>query len=258
MPPDDKKTNAADALTAQDIRNAVNTFTSAPVYKSYVFANLFGSPFITRHASDPVVPEKAPTPASESQDPIVGYRVWNLNPDGLLVSSVKKEVWPARKRMSLGTKEDDLHLGIHAAKSIDRITKPPVYESLEEDLLMYGGLFGEEQGLWDEYRGQVAGEVSLWGEVKEFKHGYTGEFAYPRRLWVSETLDVLQIMRLEQNYGVPVETRANLGPWKESSFSVAMRSMFLPTPFFTVTAAPTHFDPLAVTNSGKFDEKGKP
>ena len=272
MPPDDKKVNTT---------GAVPVINRSGAYASYIMANWIGSPFITRHASDPVVPEKAPTPTSESQDPIVGYRVWSLNPDGLLLSSVKKEVWPARKRMSRGTKEDGLHLGIHAAKSIDRITKPPVYEGLEDDLMMYGGLFGEEQGLWDEYHGQVAGEVSLWGEVKEFKHGYTAEFAYPKRLWVPETMDVLQIMRLEQNYGVPVEMRPDLGPWKESNLS-KMFTVILTAPIHmtvppatarksgrvyfsydaqgnpTIPDGPTHFDPLAVTDSGKFDGKGKP
>lgn len=273
MPPEDKKVNTT---------GAVPVINRSGAYASYIMPNLIGSPFITQYSSDPAAPEKPPTPTSESQDPIVGYRVWSLNSDGLLVSSVKKEVWPARKRMSRGRKEDGLGLGIHAAKSADRIMIPPVYEALEDDWMMFGGLFGslfgKEAGLWDEYRGQVAGEVSLWGEVKEFKHGYTAEFAYPKRLWVPETLDVMQFMRLEQNYGVPVETRADLGPWKESNISKMNTSMLIalintPAPprkpgraYFsydaqgnpTIPDGPPHLDPLAVTDSGKFDGKGKP
>ena len=244
MPLDDKKTNTTgDALTVQDIRNLKAQLTSAAptgnksgmyatYYASYGMPNWIGSPFMTRHASDPVVP----TPRSESQDPIIGYRVWSLNADCLLVSSVKKIVWPARQRMVRGTKDEDLGLGIHAAKLPDRIVNPPVYDNdnIEDSLaVMSSAIFGEEQGLWDEYKGQVAGEVALWGEVKEFKHGYTAEFAYPKRLWVPETMDVLRIMQIEKNYGVPVGIRADLGVHKKSQLDMMMiATMFNYRPTF--------------------------
>lgn len=180
---------------------------------------------------------------STSQEPIVGYRVWKLK-DGLLQSGVMPDLWPARQRMTRGIKIDltnrqvninpltgkttqDKSIGIHATK-----TERAIFEKVSPEFDIF-----ENTGLWDDYKAAVAGEVYLWGEVKECQYGWLAEFAYPKRLWLPKKADVLTLMQLEQNYGVPVETRPDLGDWKSSYWDV-FNALTAPI-MDTVTAAPS-------------------
>lgn len=174
---------------------------------------------------------------STSQEPIVGYRVWKLK-DGLLQSSVMPDLWPARQRMTRDVKNDltdnpvtgitplDKSLGIHAAN-----TEQAIFECVNSESYVF-----MQNGLWGAYKAAVAGEVYLWGEVKECQHGWLAEFAYPKRLWLPESTDVLTLMQLEQNYGVPVETRPDLSDWKPS-YCMISGTMAAPIKY-TVTSAP--------------------
>lgn len=120
-----------------------------------------------------------------STEPIVAYRVWSIEKVGglpYLKSSVKSQfLWPYRKALE----QDALHnRGIHAAKNGDRLLD-----------------------LWAEYNAEVAGEVYLWGKVIEHTEGYLAEFAYPKRLFMSNEADVITAMQLEEEYGVPLSFR---------------------------------------------------
>lgn len=152
-------------------------------------------------------------PKFKSTEPVVGYRVWKLNRETFeLTSCFKNTTWPFREKMTRG--KDDLSMGIHAVKNERKIYDtnyigPTVYDP--------AGLFASE-GLWSDYKADVAGEVFMWGEVKDCPDGYLAEFAYPKSLWMPESTDPVTIMQLEQNYGVPVTLRSELGPWKQNKW----------------------------------------
>jgi hypothetical protein len=123
----------------------------------------------------------------QSTVPFTGYRVWGLDrEDGTLMSCTRRFIWPRRKPM---VRDDIQNVGIHAVKNDLRVPT-----------------------LFTEYVANVAGSVYLWGEVKEHTEGYLAEFAYPKELWMPEDTDPLVIMKVEENYGVPVELRSNLIP----------------------------------------------
>lgn len=141
-------------------------------------------------------------PRKSGTECITAYRVWKLNREtGHLVSTYMNDYeWPFRRRL---VSDDFDSRGVHAVKSIerlykDRLVEPSIYDP--------AGL-GDEKSLWNSYAADVAGEVYLWGEVKEHALGYTAQFAYPKQLWVPVDTDPLVIMQLEENYGVPVSER---------------------------------------------------
>jgi hypothetical protein len=118
----------------------------------------------------------------QSTVPFTGYRVWGLDrEEGTLMSCTRRFIWPYRKPM---VRDAIQNVGIHAVKNDLRVPT-----------------------LFTEYAAHVAGSVYLWGEVKEYTEGYLAEFAYPKELWMPEDTDPLVIMKVEENYGVPVELR---------------------------------------------------
>lgn len=120
---------------------------------------------------------------SKSEVPIVGYRVWRRE-SGYLVSITQAFRWPLRKPMVRDVFQD---MGIHAVKTVTAaLDLAPAYSV------------------------DVVGEVYLWGEVQEFTGGFLAEFAYPKRLFVPEDGDPTEVMKLEENYGVPVEMRSEI------------------------------------------------
>lgn len=259
MPPDNKKTDVSgDALTATGIRKvSAALVAAAPTsWTSYRFHyTTFMNGGIPVHMID-----ETPVERSGSQDPIVGYRVWKLR-NGLLQSGVMPDLWPSRQRMERGEKpihddringmSHDKSIGIHAVKS-----ERAIFEEAPSGLI-----FGSN-GLWHDYRAAVAGEVYLWGEVKECQHGYLAEFAYPKRLWVPESMDVLTVMALEQNYGVPVEPRPECCEHIPSIWD----SLWTPLQYFQYTppikaasdgTMMDKDDPLTVLDAGKFPENNE-
>jgi hypothetical protein len=121
----------------------------------------------------------------QSTEPFTGYRVWGLDREnGTLISCTRRFTWPYCQPMV----RDHIHdAGIHAVKN---------------DLSLLS--------LFTTYAAHVAGSVYLWGEVKEYTEGYLAEFAYPKELWMPEDTDPVVIMRVEENYGVPVTFRSDL------------------------------------------------
>lgn len=136
-------------------------------------------------------------------EPYVGYRVWHYN-DGYLQSAFKTEFkWPFRKAL---TKDVYQNEGIHAIKE---------YKGIIPLLKAYcWPIDGSSNTLRSPREGTrgIAGSLYMWGEVQEHTGGYLAEFAYPKELYVDEFCDILTIMQLEENYGVPVQIRAELNP----------------------------------------------
>jgi hypothetical protein len=159
-------------------------------------------------------------PPESGTEPLTGYRVWSLKKQSkatYLKSSTIDVLWPHRKAL-----EKDVvayTAGIHAVKDGARIIE-----------------------LWQEYFAEVAGEVYLWGHVKEFDLGYTAQFAYPKRFWVSGDTDPATIMELEDGYGVPVEFHEHL--MKCPAQKIFQRHYGLPVgirPGMVVTASSTQY-----------------
>jgi hypothetical protein len=157
-------------------------------------SNWFGDPRMMQQvqaivhkyqAAKDAVGQKMPeNPTLQSTQPIIGYRVWKLTmPECILRSAAYEQIeWPLRKPLE----RDEIHnAGIHALKIPSTVLH-----------------------LWINYTAAVAGSIWMWGEVKEHSFGYLAEFAYPRKLWMPEETDPLTVMKLEENYGVPVELRA--------------------------------------------------
>ena len=117
---------------------------------------------------------------------LIGWRGWSLN-HGKLFSLVNAVEWPFRK--ALVVEDDNWHLadgaaniqGIHALKF----------------------RFGLDELAYEFLR--VLGSVYLWGRVIECETGYRAQCAYPRMLIVSRDTDPIDVMQLEQNYGVEVQ-----------------------------------------------------
>jgi hypothetical protein len=142
-------------------------------------------------------PDFSSLPRVETTEPITAYRVWKLNADGRLCSAYKDHIiWPPRKRLET---DDFENAGIHAVKDIHRLAGRVLRNSVSE--------YQTTEGLWQEYHADVAGEVYLWGTVKEHELGYTAQYAYPKQLWMPEDSDPLTVMQLEEHYGVPVILR---------------------------------------------------
>jgi len=157
----------------------------------------FGSMVSAQISSTNVAPPKA-VPTISSTKPLVGYRVWQLGRENCLLKSCVINVpWPKRKRMERDT---FMYAGIHAVNN-------PNY--LQAEFIQTGVSTTEmSDSLWTKYNADVAGEIYMWGEVKEHQLGYLSEFAYPKQLWVPEETDPMIVMGLEENYGVPVSMRS--------------------------------------------------
>ena len=137
------------------------------------------------------------SPPEKTTEPIVGYRVWSIETMGgqpYLASSTQRDIlWPYRKRLETDLFRD---AGIHAAKDAKSMLS-----------------------LWHSYDASVAGEVYLWGQVREFTGGYTAEFAYPKKLFMSPEADPTVIMMLEDGYGVEVTLRDEFKKLSPQEFS---------------------------------------
>lgn len=115
--------------------------------------------------------------------PIVGWRVWQWDADGL--RSLGGEPWlpgrplVARCRMfgseklvctnadhgSHAVPSFECTCGIYASKTLDHLRRAQFWQY-----------------------GSVHGEVSLWGLTVEHEHGFRGEMAYPRTLYLSSEM----------------------------------------------------------------------
>ena len=164
---------------------------------------------------------------------LVGYRAWNVTPDGALLSlNLDGEPWPAKsKKMAacaLMRNTDDYTWGYSSyATTSAYIPPPPLVTSFEalfakrkakRDRDKFAkdhhpphegcscGIYAAKSNRGHHYTGYaegapVWGEVFLWGKIQEYTEGYRAEFAYPKRLSTSSGL----ADRIASRYGVECE-----------------------------------------------------
>lgn len=168
---------------------------------------------------------------------LVGYRAWNLTPDGDLVSHNQnvEEPWPQKsKKIAIctqrrhGSEWDDDYDGGGTYLTTSAYV-PPVstvhqyarhsFEALlarrkkRRDLEQHYapmsgcscGIYAAKSNTSDHYLSyececEVWGEVYLWGKVQEYTDGYRAEFAYPKSLSTSRSQEMAN--KLAERYGV--------------------------------------------------------
>jgi hypothetical protein len=131
----------------------------------------------------------------DAVSPDIGWRTWAVRKSfgqHRLVSPSRGTLWPARQQLEALCTHDgqDCHCGVNAWSSLQAFA------------------------LDDHYLGEpVWGEVSMWGQVRQFESGMRSQYAYPRRLHVSSRVKDAQLLaaQLSQVYGVPCDVAAHPG-----------------------------------------------
>lgn len=144
-------------------------------------------------------------------EPIVGYRGWNTNLNGWLVSATADVAWEPRKanpaRCSVGPESYQ-----HWHPETGQTMPAP----------MSGctcGYYAYKQDVPNEYHVTVRGSVKLWGRIIEHETGYRAEFAYPFELRCNNPR---LAARLKYLYGVPCAVEAITA---SSGYTAAMQPM---------------------------------
>ena len=126
-------------------------------------------------------------------DPVVGWRYWRVAADRLASVSQRGFTWepgsPLVARCVGGghaAPDSGCSCGVHASADLAALR--------DHALCLAPGVL-------------VVGEVALWGRVVLDAHGYRGQVAAPRRLWLVGDGDQRTLQALEA-YGVPVATMA--------------------------------------------------
>lgn len=133
------------------------------------------------------------------------------------MSCYKDITWPFRKKL-IRRADKDFNMGIHAVKDYKALIQNTNFHDFIDPF--------PSAGLWSDYKADVAGEVYLWGEVKECPYGYLAEFAYPKKLWMPENTDPVVVMQLEENYGVPIELNPDFGEYKQTAWDSIYSAIF--------------------------------
>ena len=126
-------------------------------------------------------------------DPVLGWRYWRFADDRLTSVSQRGFVWepgsPLVARCVGGghaAPDPGCSCGVHASADLASLRG--------HALCLAPGVL-------------VVGQVALWGRVVLDAHGYRGEVAAPRRLWLVDGGGGAALGALEA-YGVPVATMA--------------------------------------------------
>lgn len=153
-------------------------------------------------------------------EPLIGYRVWNVFPNGLMAGQSYAEPWPPYQAMAArcGFTKSAEHVhdgcwvappvyrcgcGIHALKRIDAAE----LRLIEESLSSHGRFSAAYIAYYDEYTppmGRVWGSVKFWGRVVEHEIGYRAEYAYPSQLYCQDPKLAATVAEL---YGVPCDVK---------------------------------------------------
>lgn len=149
-------------------------------------------------------------------DALVGYRCWNVFPNGLMCGQSYNEPWPPYQAMAArcGFAKSPGHVhdgawvappvygcgcGIHALKQIDAAER----RIIEEAQAAVPGWYY----VYENYMppaGRVWGSIKLWGRVVEHDIGYRAEFAYPSQLYCQDKALAATVAAL---YGVPCDVK---------------------------------------------------
>jgi hypothetical protein len=107
--------------------------------------------------------------------PVVGYRVWQWDADGL--KSLNGEVWFPRQQLSAICKADASGRISGLKNAAHRASELPYFKCT---CGIYAARTVEHIRQWGYGKFAVQGEVYLWGRVVEHERGWRAEFAYPK------------------------------------------------------------------------------
>ena len=142
----------------------------------------------------------------KKQEPIIGYRLWYFYDEKLHSAWMYNVAWSPGE--AIKSDVDAYCRGIHAWKSLP-------------DALSYGNYCDSTK--WKPLRKlftlnktfiNVYGEVYLWGKIAEHEKGYRVEFAYPKKLYVFDSVDDYEniVQFLRRTYGCDVEIAKDIRP----------------------------------------------
>lgn len=141
---------------------------------------LTGNPGTIGEPGEGVDPELVVPDASEA---IVGYREWNTEMGmGVLLGHAGTK-WPKGKKITAKHARDLNDMYMLVATSTFGGSYPERKKCKAPAMGCSCGVYAYSKP--KEFSG-VFGEVNLWGRVLQGKRGWRAEFAYPKRLWVSQ------------------------------------------------------------------------
>jgi hypothetical protein len=155
----------------------------------------------SEHAAAASDPRGAGSRVRQTDEIIVGWRVWSLSSISsfhllhdkagplVLSSTFMISKWPPGQAMAACCGTNVLRHGVHAFLTRE--------QTLEYTSALKPGRY-------------VFGEVSLWGRVIIHEHGYRAAYAYPKRIFVPEKFQGGRdlVNELRRSYGVEVEWTA--------------------------------------------------
>lgn len=133
-------------------------------------------------------------------EPIVGYRGWLFDRENQKLRSMFVDTyWEPGKLLSSDTpKIKSSSEGIHAFKGLNLFEDEYGQSFPYTCSKLYGKLFP-----------LIRGEVYLWGKIVEHYDGYRAEFAYPKKLYVPNSIknceEIAQSLRQKYNCEVIID-----------------------------------------------------
>ncbi|HEX6023045.1 MAG TPA: hypothetical protein VFZ00_13680 [Solirubrobacter sp.] len=160
--------------------------------------------------------DRATLTVAKLEDGIVGWRVWTLSEERLILS-ISGTSWNPGEPVRAVCMPTS---GIVVRAPGRAGARPPAPVSAHEhgavpDPACTCGIYAwdsPDERAWDETR--VVGTVRLWGRIVHAERCYRAEFGYPAALWVPRSSARRRArrsaLRALHAYGVPVEVAASL------------------------------------------------
>lgn len=152
---------------------------------------------------------------------VIGYRQWNLRikvdmeypPAAMDIAAMSQaERWAEAMRLYQSWAEIDLRDTVRlTGLTFSQYDWEPGQPAIGNCSSVAMPSVGRGPGLYalkeSPRRGDVWGEVALWGDVVEHENGYRARYAYPVRLYVNADASNAEIIAraLREAYGVPAE-----------------------------------------------------
>lgn len=152
-------------------------------------------------------------PTRKRTEPVVGWRGWDINDKGELLSLMHSVSWPGRKA-----------LWAYNLRAMDNGPAPTSPSGIHAFKLQGDALAYIQYHRYDPNRRPCYGSVYLWGKVFEHRNGYRAEYAYPKQLFMPRDSDPLLIMQVEDRYGVTV---TELEEWQRQQARNEPHSLYL-------------------------------
>ena len=137
------------------------------------------------------------------REPIVGWRQWNFMFPHFLANVGNDTLYVPREKMEARCLQYSNFFGNSIRKDHEGAAPQPncgcgIYAFKTKEQLLH-----ETDAVFHKVR-IVYGEINLWGTIIEHETGYRAQYAYPKRLWCSSTIEPLAGW-IGYVYGVPCE-----------------------------------------------------